>query len=155
MPDDDTELFYRTRSVKPVDRYTPEHVSKTKRFKRISRRPLMSTDLCLSVKSVRRAVWEHYHGHCYTGKCITDWCSQLVDVWSFQVAHNLARCLGGSSTVDNLVPMCPECNGSMGTLSLKEWNNVGGQGNSTVPPTFTTTEITETSFQGRKRRRET
>jgi len=72
-------------------------------------------------------VWERRFGKVYSAKCVTTWCTQTIDVWTFECAHDVAKSLGGESTIDNLVPMCSECNLSMGNqYTLKRWNDVGG-----------------------------
>ena len=113
--------LFGDRTIKPLDRYIPEMLP-PRRLKRTRTEPKPVEKL----KAVRRSVWEHRFGRAYSGKCVTSWCQQIIDVWTFQVAHDVARSLGGTRTVDNLVPMCAECNSSMGTITLKEWNTLGG-----------------------------
>ena len=117
--------FFHNRTIKPLDRYTPEHLP-PRRLKRTRASSSTQNSSIDRLKAVRRKVWEQHFGPVYSGKCVTTWCKQLINVWNFQVAHDVARSLGGPNTVNNLVPMCAECNGSMGTTSLKEWNMLGG-----------------------------
>jgi 5-methylcytosine-specific restriction endonuclease McrA len=120
-------VFFRTRSIKPFERYVPEPFntrSPHRSFKRSSRTPSQSQPV-ERLKAIRRAVWEKQFGKAYEGKCITRWCNHVMDVWTFQVAHDVARSLGGSNELSNLYPMCPQCNESMGTTTLEEWNSLG------------------------------
>lgn len=118
--------YFRTRSLKPLERYTP--LDQPRRLKRTYRRTQNAAVQPQSTtKSVRRCVWERDMGEQYKGKCITSWCNEVISVWTFQLAHNVARSLGGSDSVDNLHAMCAECNTSMGTSTLKEWNMMGGK----------------------------
>lgn len=77
-------------------------------------------------KAIRRAVWENSFGRIYESKCITRWCTRHIDVWTFECAHDVPHSKGGSTLVENLIPMCSECNSSMSNLyTLKQWNELG------------------------------
>ena len=83
-------------------------------------------------KAIKRAVWLKVNGKTWDAKCITAWCPHIIDVFSFQCAHDIPASQGGQATVENLYPMCAECNGSMGDrYTLKEWNEQGLPGSST------------------------
>ena len=70
---------------------------------------------------VRRALWEKYFGTSTKGKC---WCcerEESIDVWAFHAGHIKPRKHGGSPTVENLVPLCSNCNVSMGATNAEEY----------------------------------
>jgi 5-methylcytosine-specific restriction endonuclease McrA len=124
-----SSVFCRPRNVKPLERYVPEPFHIPRRLKhRQNHNPFQSSktpNALINLKSLRRAVWEQQFGKHYSGKCVVEWCSADINVWNFHSAHVVARSLGGTNELSNLVPMCAECNSSMGTASLKEWNTLG------------------------------
>ena len=42
------------------------------------------------------------------------WCTRKVTVFSFEVGHNIPESKGGKTTINNLIPICGDCNRSMG-----------------------------------------
>ena len=77
-------------------------------------------------KADRRLVWEQHNCKEYTSKCHVTRCTKDIDVWDFEVGHNIPESKGGSSTdIKNLFPICSTCNGSMGNkYSIDEWNEI-------------------------------
>jgi hypothetical protein len=64
-------------------------------------------------KPTRRAVWDKYIGvDKGQGQC--DICKRTIDKLDFECGHIIADADGGSITVDNLIPICGDCNKSMG-----------------------------------------
>ncbi len=59
--------------------------------------------------SKRLQVWKK----CNDGKC--EICDSEITESTFEAGHILARSLGGSQDLDNLIPICIDCNRSMGT----------------------------------------
>ena len=72
-------------------------------------------------KSLRMIVWSTYIGlskgeaPCYC--CNTN----VINTFRFQCGHVVAERNGGTTTVDNLRPICELCNQSMGTKNLDEF----------------------------------
>lgn len=67
-------------------------------------------------KSLKKLVWEK----CKTGKCLI--CDQEeITENNFEVGHIQARALGGKGEIDNLLPMCFDCNRGMGTQNAYEY----------------------------------
>jgi hypothetical protein len=72
-------------------------------------------------KSVRKHVWNHYIGSekgeapCY--------CCHInrIDKAAFEAGHVVPEVRGGASTVENLRPICGECNRSMGDTDMREF----------------------------------
>ena len=76
-------------------------------------------------KADRRIVWEEHNKKKYTSKCYVSRCTKEIDVWDFEVGHNIPESKGGSSTdIQNLFPICRTCNSSMGNKSIDEWNEI-------------------------------
>jgi hypothetical protein len=76
-------------------------------------------------KKIREQVWIHHNGKKFETKCYVSWCTNMVDVFNFQVGHDTPKALGGSNTLINLKPICQNCNQSMGSrYSIAEWNQL-------------------------------
>ncbi len=71
-------------------------------------------------QSVRHQVWEIYMGNYYRGQCPVCDCNE-ISVGYFECGHVVSRAEGGLVTVDNLRPICGECNRSMGTQNLMDF----------------------------------
>ena len=78
-------------------------------------------------KKLRQQCWENIFGKKYSHKCYIPWCTTIIDVWSFEVGHDIAESKGGSLNLDNLYPICSLCNKSMGTKSILEWSILGSE----------------------------
>ena len=76
-------------------------------------------------KRLRKEVWEHRFGKKYIGKCSVVWCnSELESLGSWHVGHNKPVANGGGSELENLFPLCEQCNLSMSTKSIDEFNSL-------------------------------
>jgi 5-methylcytosine-specific restriction endonuclease McrA len=65
-------------------------------------------------KALREQVWKVYNGNTFEKKCWVQWCENLVTPFTFEAGHNIPRSRGGSDDIDNLRPICSNCNRSMG-----------------------------------------
>jgi 5-methylcytosine-specific restriction endonuclease McrA len=45
----------------------------------------------------------------------------MIHFSSFDVGHNRARAKGGYDNIDNLRPVCRDCNSAMGTITIEEF----------------------------------
>jgi len=73
-------------------------------------------------KALREQVWIKHFGKVFERKCYISWCKNNINVFDFQCGHNLSEKNGGSTTLDNLYPICSRCNLSMGSnYSIDEW----------------------------------
>ena len=73
-------------------------------------------------RAVREAVWLHHCGRKFERRCMTPWCKNNITAFDFQTGHNIPESKGGTTTVDNLIPLCSRCNLSMGTqYTFQEW----------------------------------
>ena len=78
-------------------------------------------------KALREQVWIQYYGTAFHNKCPTRWCQNRINAFDFQVGHNVPESKGGSTTIDNLVPICGRCNLSMSnTYTFDEWSATFG-----------------------------
>ena len=74
-------------------------------------------------KALREQVWLKHCGEVYSIKCPVIWCKNKITVHDFQCGHNIPESKGGSTRIDNLIPLCSRCNLSMGnTYTIDEWN---------------------------------
>ena len=74
-------------------------------------------------KRLRKEVWEYRIGKEYTGKCSVSWCRNefdALDAW--HVGHNKPWIEGGTNSIDNLFPLCTQCNLSMNTMTIDEFS---------------------------------
>lgn len=72
-------------------------------------------------KAMKRLVWDTYIGETIgMTKCL---CCQHADIRQieFHCGHVVAEANGGTTTVDNLRPICAQCNLSMGKTDMNEF----------------------------------
>ena len=65
-------------------------------------------------KKLREEVWLKHFGKTFSAKCPVQWCTREISVFSFEAGHNIPESKGGKTTIDNLIPICGDCNRSMG-----------------------------------------
>ena len=76
-------------------------------------------------KRIRELVWTTYNGEIFTHKCYVSWCSNPITVFNFQVGHDIPESKGGTLDIDNLKPICINCNLSMSNkYSITEWSKL-------------------------------
>jgi hypothetical protein len=72
-------------------------------------------------KTLKRLVWDTYVGPTI-GETFCFCCKhQKIRQIEFQCGHVEAESLGGDTTVENLRPICAQCNISMGTMNLLDF----------------------------------
>ena len=82
-------------------------------------------------KALREQVWISINGKRYANKCYVRWCTNKIDVFNFQVGHNIPESKGGKTVLENLKPICCRCNQSMGNMySIDDWGKLGDKRNS-------------------------
>jgi len=73
--------------------------------------------------ALREQVWLQQNGRVFEAKCATSWCQNRVTAFDFQCGHDIPESKGGPTNINNLFPICPKCNLSMGNqYTLKEWS---------------------------------
>jgi len=73
-------------------------------------------------KRIRELVWTTHNGETFAHKCFVTWCNNNINVFNFQVGHDIPESKGGTIDIDNLKPICGNCNLSMGNkYSITEW----------------------------------
>jgi hypothetical protein len=97
-------------------------------------------------KRIRELVWNTYNGEKYNSKCYVNWCNNNINVFNYQVGHDIPQSKGGPLHIDNLRPICGNCNLSMSNkYSITEWSNLIKPFPETVlniPPTLNTILMT-------------
>jgi len=82
-------------------------------------------------RALREQVWLNTCGKKFNSKCYIRWCKNEIDVFNFQVGHNIPESKGGPTVLENLKPICCRCNQSMGSgYTIDEWNKLGVKVNS-------------------------
>jgi len=73
-------------------------------------------------KRIRELVWTTHNKETFTHKCFVSWCDNKINVFNFQVGHDIPESKGGTLDIDNLKPICGNCNLSMGNkYTITEW----------------------------------
>jgi 5-methylcytosine-specific restriction endonuclease McrA len=76
-------------------------------------------------RKIRQEVWTEHNGSAFESVCYIDWCTNIVNVFNYQVGHDIPKSKGGPNTLENLKPICESCNQSMGNkYTIKEWNKL-------------------------------
>ena len=76
-------------------------------------------------KRIREMVWTTYNSTVFESKCYVDWCDNKVNVFNFQVGHDIPESKGGTLDINNLKPICGSCNLSMGNkYTITEWSKL-------------------------------
>lgn len=76
-------------------------------------------------KRIRELVWTTHNTEVFSNKCYVSWCDNKINVFNFQVGHDIPESKGGTIDIDNLKPICGNCNLSMSNnYSIKEWSNL-------------------------------
>lgn len=70
---------------------------------------------------LKTEVWEKNCGKKYESNCFV--CNKMINVNSWECGHVKAEAKGGKLNVNNLKPICSECNKSMGTMNMIEFKN--------------------------------
>ena len=74
--------------------------------------------------AVKQNVWVTNFGEVYKHKCYVDWCHRVMTVFEFEVGHNIPESKGGTLDLNNLRPICHQCNIGMGNqYTIDEWSD--------------------------------
>ena len=77
-------------------------------------------------KALREQVWLLYCGDRYfKHKCWVSWCENVMTPFHFEVGHDIPKSKGGTSDIDNLKPICGNCNKSMSdSYTIQEFSKL-------------------------------
>jgi hypothetical protein len=76
-------------------------------------------------KRIRELVWTTNNGETFSHKCYVTWCDNTLNVFNFQVGHDIPESKGGTIDIDNLKPICASCNLSMSNkYTITEWSKL-------------------------------
>ena len=71
-------------------------------------------------KTVRNCLWINYYGDARIGTC--QCCKrEYISIDNYHVGHIIAEANGGSTSLDNLIPMCMLCNTSIQKQNVHEF----------------------------------
>jgi hypothetical protein len=92
-------------------------------------------------KKLKEEVWIKHFGEIFSAKCPISWCSHKITVFCFDAGHNIPESKGGRTAIDNLIPICGECNRSMGDrFTIVEFSAIH-QASKPTPPATPATPI--------------
>ena len=76
-------------------------------------------------KRIRELVWTTNNGETFSHKCYVTWCYNTMNVFNFQVGHDIPESKGGTIDIENLKPICASCNLSMSNkYTIAEWSKL-------------------------------
>jgi hypothetical protein len=86
-------------------------------------------------KKLKEEVWIKHFGETFSAKCPISWCSHKITVFCFDAGHNIPESKGGRTAIDNLIPICGECNRSMGDrFTILEFSAIHQSSKPTLAP---------------------
>lgn len=87
--------------------------------------------------SLRQSVWLAWVGKQYDARCTIKWCKSIITPFTFEVGHNVPESRGGSTTLENLRPICAICNKSMGNrYTIDEYSRLHARQADKEKPSF-------------------
>ena len=103
----------------------PKHSIKPKLLKQAKLPKNIFTSKETIPKRIRELVWTTNNGEIFTNKCYVSWCTNNINVFNFQVGHDIPESKGGTIDIDNLKPICSNCNLSMSNkYTITEWSKL-------------------------------
>jgi 5-methylcytosine-specific restriction endonuclease McrA len=124
---------YKKRKIKNKRKNKNKNKKKNKTIKTIKKIPkskVLNTDTDIIIhnhketipKRIRELVWTTNNSETFSTKCFVTWCENKINVFNFQVGHDIPESKGGTLDIDNLKPICSNCNLSMGNkYTITEW----------------------------------
>ena len=75
-------------------------------------------------KALREQVWLNKNGEYFNSTCSIHWCNNNINCFNFDCGHNIPESKGGETNIENLIPICRNCNTGMGNrFTIDEWSN--------------------------------
>ena len=79
-------------------------------------------------KALRQQAWITNIGEKFKSKCTVGWCRNEINVFNFECGHNIPESKGGKTVLENLYPICRQCNASMNNkYTITEWQKLGNK----------------------------
>ena len=116
--DVDDEWINNTSWIEDFKKHT-EYIVPTS-YAPITRSPLKKRKTF--PKNLRMLLWTKYFSD-ENMKGVCSCCQYQIDYNSFEVGHIISVFNGGTSTIENIVPLCSVCNKSCGSLNLTDFAN--------------------------------
>ena len=89
-----------------------------------SKTPTSKTPKKAIPKAMKRLVWDTYIGE-DVGKALCTCCNHVyIRQIEFHCGHVIAEACGGQINIDNLRPICAQCNLSMRTMNMDEFKKM-------------------------------
>lgn len=109
-------------NINKIQKYTVNKISKIN--KKIKKTTKINRKRKKIPFGVRENVWKKYNGNKFNAKCYVNFCNQKLTPFNFDVGHNIPHSKGGSDSIDNLRPICRNCNVSMGNAyTIEEYSD--------------------------------
>ena len=133
---------YNKKNNKKKQNYIPKKINKnTNNFKYKTKNNAINTILLKEItkdiekkthnykepipKRIRELVWTTNNGETFSHKCYVTWCYNTMNVFNFQVGHDIPESKGGTIDIENLKPICASCNLSMSNkYTIAEWSKL-------------------------------
>ena len=115
---------------KKINKKKNKTIKTIKTIKKIPKSKLINTDTDIIIhnhketipKRIRELVWTTNNSETFSTKCFVTWCENKINVFNFQVGHDIPESNGRTLDIDNLKPICSNCNLSMGNkYTITEW----------------------------------
>lgn len=107
-------FIIKNNLLKDINKDIPKYIPKT-----------LPTSKETIPKRIRELVWTTNNGETFKYKCYVSWCDNTINVFNFQVGHDIPESKGGTLDIDNLKPICSSCNLSMSNkYTITEWSNL-------------------------------
>ena len=71
--------------------------------------------------SIRNSVWKREYGDEVTGKCPISSCDRTLTKTDWHCGHIVSHYNGGKAKVDNLRPICAQCNNDMDSMNWEDY----------------------------------
>lgn len=70
-------------------------------------------------KPLRTNVWEKYSGKNYESNCFI--CNKIITINSWDCGFIIPESKGGKIILENLMPVCKQCNKSLGDMNMYDY----------------------------------
>jgi 5-methylcytosine-specific restriction endonuclease McrA len=77
-------------------------------------------------KNIRNIVWDTYMGSDLKKGLCSCCNTETITFVNYHCGHIVSEKNGGSISIDNLIPICQSCNGSMGFMNMTDYKEKYG-----------------------------